>query len=228
MENFEGQLSNRLEQLIDGNTLFPKKRIVVAFAGAPGSGKSTVASSLMRAFNAKHREQLLVVPMDGFHHTQSTLSTMQSHECPFRRRGAPFTFDSERFVKVVQALSQAPVTEDDESEKAFWVPSFDHAIKDPVENDIRISSAQKIVLLEGSYLLLDEHPWCMIRELVDETWFISVSRDVSKKRLVLRHLEAGIEIDSEAAVVRTETNDLLNWDLVNEKLLDPHVVIKSN
>lgn len=94
---------------------------------------------------------------------------MQSDECPFRRRGAPFTFDSERFVKLVQALSQTPVTAFDEPEHAFWVPSFDHAIKDPVECDISISSAQGIVLLEGNYLLLDEHPWNLIQDLVDET-----------------------------------------------------------
>lgn len=94
---------------------------------------------------------------------------MDRNECPFRRRGAPFTFDSERFVAMVQDLSHAPVTEEDEPAKAFWVPSFDHALKDPVESDIRISSAQKVVLLEGNYLLLDEHPWNLIRDLVDET-----------------------------------------------------------
>jgi pantothenate kinase len=94
---------------------------------------------------------------------------MQSAECPFRRRGAPFTFDSERFVHLVQCLCSSLVTEVDEPDSAIWAPSFDHAIKDPVEGDIRISSSQRIVLLEGSYLLLDEDPWRVIRELVSET-----------------------------------------------------------
>jgi pantothenate kinase len=61
------------------------------------------------------------------------------------------------------------VTPTDEPDRAFWVPSFDHALKDPVEDDIRIASSQRIVLLEGSYLLLDEQPWKGIKELVDET-----------------------------------------------------------
>jgi len=89
--------------------------------------------------------------------------------CPFQRRGAPFTFDSESFVQLVQQLSCSPVTETDETENTIWAPSFDHAIKDPVERDIRISSSQKIILLEGSYLLLDEYPWNLIREMASET-----------------------------------------------------------
>ncbi len=88
---------------------------------------------------------------------------------PFQRRGAPFTFDAESFVRLVQRLSYTPVTEIDEPEKAIWAPSFDHRIKDPVERDIRISSSQKIILLEGNYLLLDEYPWRSIRDLVNET-----------------------------------------------------------
>ena len=88
---------------------------------------------------------------------------------PFERRGAPFTFDAESFVDLVQRLSCTPVTKKDEPENAIWAPSFDHAIKDPVKNDIRISSSQKIIVLEGSYLLLDEEPWRSIQELVAET-----------------------------------------------------------
>lgn len=172
---------------------------------------------------------------------------MKSVECPFRRRGAPFTFDAENFLLLVQRLSSTPATETDMPESATWAPNFDHAIKDPVERDIRISSAQKVVLLEGSYLLLDEYPWCLIRELVSETyakpstlyccfyraklithrWFISVPRNVSKDRLIARHIAAGIESDVESAALRAETNDLLNWDLINENLLCPDVMVES-
>ena len=39
------------------------------------------------------------------------------------------------------------------------VPSFDHAVKDPVADQIRISSSAELVIVEGNYLLLDEEPW---------------------------------------------------------------------
>lgn len=94
---------------------------------------------------------------------------MKSSECPFKRRGAPFTFDAEAFVELVRTLRETPVTDQPDPELDFHVPSFDHAVKDPVANDIYIPSSQQIVILEGIYLLLDEHPWNQISSLVDET-----------------------------------------------------------
>lgn len=41
----------------------PQKRIVIALAGAPGSGKSTVAAALKKRFNGPHSQHLQVVPM---------------------------------------------------------------------------------------------------------------------------------------------------------------------
>ena len=109
------------------------------------------------------------IDQDGFHFSQAVLSTLQSPECPFERRGAPFTFDADGFVQIVKTLRKAPVTESSEADKAIWLPSFDHALKDPVERDICVASNQRIVLLEGNYLLLDVHPWKDIYELVDES-----------------------------------------------------------
>ena len=96
------------------------------------------------------------------------LSTLQSLECPFERRGAPFTFDADGFLEIVKALRDAPITDSENEDAAIWVPSFDHAKKDPVERDICIASNQRIVLLEGNYLLLDVEPWKQIYDLVDE------------------------------------------------------------
>jgi pantothenate kinase len=55
-------LLERLEALIEQETN-PQKRIIIALAGAPGSGKSTVASALTERFNSKNTAQLQVVPM---------------------------------------------------------------------------------------------------------------------------------------------------------------------
>lgn len=64
MDDFEDQLSNHLERLLKRNALLPHKRLIVALAGAPGSGKSTIASALMQKFNATHQtQQLQVIPM---------------------------------------------------------------------------------------------------------------------------------------------------------------------
>ncbi len=60
------------------------------------------------------------------------------------------------------------MTLSDEPHLAIRVPSFDHAVQDPVHDDIYISSSDRIVILEGNYLLLDEPPWNTIADLVDE------------------------------------------------------------
>ena len=86
----------------------------------------------------------------------------------FKRRGAAFTFDAEAFVKLVRRLRMEPVTKRDDPSRLITAPSFDHAVKDPVEDDIHLSSAEDLIVLEGNYLLLNQAPWNQIAGLVDE------------------------------------------------------------
>lgn len=48
------------------------------------------------------------------------------------------------------------------------LPGFDHAVQDPVEDEIVVAPNAKIILLEGNYVLLDEKPWDEIAQMVDE------------------------------------------------------------
>lgn len=63
------------------------------------------------------------------------------------RRGASDTFDKIKFKKDLSFLR-------DKCEGSF--PSFDHAKKDPIENDVIISKEIKIVVIEGLYLLMKD------------------------------------------------------------------------
>lgn len=62
------------------------------------------------------------------------------------RRGAEFTFDGEAFLQLVKRLTE-PLTDNTPTISA---PSFDHAIKDPKENDIPVERTHRIVVLEGN------------------------------------------------------------------------------
>lgn len=86
----------------------------------------------------------------------------------FQRRGAPFTFDADAFLSLVKTLKSTPVTADNEPEQPVYAPSFDHAVQDPVENDIFISSRNRIVIVEGNYTLLNQKPWNEIASLCNE------------------------------------------------------------
>jgi len=84
--------------------------------------------------------------MDGYHLTRAQLSAMPDPETAHARRGAEFTFDGEGFLGFVQTLRQ-PVTT---SAGTIYAPSFDHAVKDPKENDIAILPSHRIIVFEGN------------------------------------------------------------------------------
>lgn len=162
---------------------------------------------------------------DGFHYSKAALSRFDDPELAFRRRGAPFTFDVAGFLRLVMDLKKTAVTYAGEPEVIIHAPSFDHAIQDPVMDDIKISSRTKVAVIEGNYTLLNERYWSKVADLVDESWFVDVPPDVAKERLVRRHLQAGIEQTWEAAAHRAEENDIPNGQLIRSKLIEPDVRI---
>jgi pantothenate kinase len=202
----------------------PQERVVVILAGPPGSGKSTIAAQVIKRLNACSATPFAAfLPMDGFHLPRSTLDTLTNSEEAYARRGASWTFDEIGVLKLVQTLSLSRFA----PSHIILAPSFDHALKDPAEDGIRITPDIKFILLEGNYLLLDEEPWNKIVGLVDDAWFVDVDPKLAKERIAKRHIQSGIETTWEAALKRAESNDLLNGIEVRSKLVRPHVVVQS-
>jgi pantothenate kinase len=174
----------------------------IGLAGAPGSGKSTLAAVLKEQLG----ETLIVIPMDGYHYYRSELDDMNNPQEAHARRGAPFTFNATKFVDALMSARN-------EGEGCF--PAFDHQLGDPVEDSIRLTRAAQIVLVEGNYLLLDEEPWCQLRDKVfDETWFLQVPIPECNRRVLKRLIKTGL---TEAqAQLRVETNDSINAQIIVE------------
>jgi pantothenate kinase len=178
-------------------------RLLIAVAGPPGSGKTTSTTAIAALINAKTSSSIAtVVSMDGFHWPRSYLDKLANREEAYIRRGAPWTFDAESIVALVHQLRTADAD--------VCAPTFDHAAKDPVANGLLVPAMSKIVFLEGNYLLVDENPWCKVKELVDMCWLVTVDQDVARLRVASRHVAAGIEKDMENALGRVDRNDTLN------------------
>ncbi|UNI18337.1 hypothetical protein JDV02_004610 [Purpureocillium takamizusanense] len=221
-----------LKALKKWKTAGPGERVMIAIAGIPGSGKTTLAKAVSGKINqiycnegSQPRDQMIscVLPMDGFHLYRLQLATMPDPVVAVHRRGAAFTFDAQRFHDLVVALRQ-PVHDDSE---AIYAPSFDHALKDPVEDDIAVTSRSRIVIFEGLYLALDRAPWNKAAQLMDELWFVEVDREVARSRLVKRHVAAGIVADEAAAELRVSSTDFLNADdiLANRLPIQEHILM---
>ncbi|PVH88997.1 P-loop containing nucleoside triphosphate hydrolase protein [Cadophora sp. DSE1049] len=164
--------------------------------------------------------------MDGFHLPRSTLERMPNSSEAYARRGASWTFDADGIADLVRTLSKSRFRSPEKMD-TILAPSFDHAVKDPVENGIAIGPQIQFVLLEGNYLLLDEEPWRGIRELVDESWFVDVEPELARSRIAKRHVKSGIEQTMEAAYRRAEGNDLLNGVEIRKKLVRPDILVRS-
>ncbi|MBT8360689.1 MAG: uridine kinase [Desulfobacterales bacterium] len=193
-KDLAAELRQKVSQLTSNSQFW------IGLAGGPGSGKSTLAQAL----KARLGKLLTIIPLDGYHYYRRELDAMEDPVEAHARRGAPFTFNSSRFVNdLIRARGSG--------EGVF--PSFDHALGDPVEASIQLHKGSQIVLVEGNYVLLDTEPWCQLRDSVfDETWFLDVPVAECNRRVCKRHVETGLT--ETQAKLRVATNDSINAELI--------------
>ena len=187
------------------------KRLLVAIAGAPGAGKTTLCDQLLTGLNP--HQSTVVVPMDGFHLDNCLLDKFSWRAV----KGAPHTFDVGGFNSLLHRISSG--------EKPVYVPVFDRA-QDFSRCAATVVDAQSVVLVEGNYLLLDVPEWSDLAKLFDMTVFIDVPIDVLRQRLIERWLNHGLSYEN--AVARAESNDLPNGRRVLEKTSGADVIFTQS
>ncbi|KAK9459712.1 P-loop containing nucleoside triphosphate hydrolase protein [Lipomyces oligophaga] len=215
------QLVQRLEHL---DEIVPKDRhVLVGLAGIPGGGKSTISHTLKESTTLS----LQIVPMDGFHFSKEFLRGSKDPSMMFARRGAPFTFDSEKFVELVANIRNQEYSKT-QPEEVILAPAFDHQIGDPIDDAIKIKSTTRFIIIEGNYVLLNEQPWSEIRSLCDEMWMVVVAPEEVEMRLAKRHVAAGIEPTIEKGRLRAQQNDIINGRYIYEHSFEPDFVIDNS
>lgn len=179
-------------------------------ASTPCTGKST----------PKPSPPAVDIPMDGFHLTRAQLVAMPDPATAIHRRGAAFTFDADGFYTLVQRLAATPI-----QLQPVPAPSFDHAVKDPVEKAISIPATARIVLVEGNYCALGRPPWSEAARLLTELWYLDIPSEVARERVAARHLLSGIVADKQAAWDRASGTDELNAQDIRENRLVCHEIL---
>ena len=194
----------RLLSLLEAGDL----RRMIALAGLPGAGKSTLAERLAAEVNAAAGPGTMVaVGMDGFHLTRAALRRLPDPKAALARRGAPWTFDPDALARRLH-----DVRAEAEKTAVSW-PGFQHEIGDPVEGAELVPPAARLVLVEGLYLLCRGDGWQAVREAFDERWYLDTPLDLALERLTRRHMAAW-GLSREAAEARVTANDRLNAEIV--------------
>ncbi|KAK4549737.1 hypothetical protein LTR36_005038 [Oleoguttula mirabilis] len=232
----EEQVDRLVQKAWDKFQNTPKsKRLMIACSGIPGSGKTTLAAKVASRLNdlwhhgspglASDPGVAIFLPMDGYHLTRAQLSAMPDPNTAHARRGAAFTFDAPAFLALVKKLREPICPETG----TVYAPSFDHAVKDPVPDDIPIATEARIIVFEGNYLSLGKGApeWKEAAELMDELWFVDVEMDVARQRLIKRHVESGIASTEEEAANRADMNDLINGKDIIDGRLEVHEMVYS-
>jgi pantothenate kinase len=102
-------------------------------------------------------------------------------------------------------------------------PAYDRKIHDPVENSITIKPCNRLIIVEGNYLLLNVPPWNTIRTKMNEVWYIDTPLKTVKERLLHRHIAGGASKDE--AERKVTSVDLPNAGLVKKTLLAADKVV---
>lgn len=191
------------------NERFSGPRRLIAIAGPPASGKSTLAANIVEELQAMGQGAGLLA-MDGFHLDNAVLEARGLRQ----RKGAPETFDLAGFHSLLDRLRTGG---------EVIGPQFDRARDLVIGSSVVFAEADQTIVVEGNYLLLDRPGWRDLHGLWDYSAFLNVAREDLHRRLIARWVEHGF---SEAeAREKAERNDLPNADLVCAARLRADAVI---
>jgi putative kinase len=183
-----------LGQLSEFIKLHPK-RMMMAIAGPPGSGKTFLAAQLV--WLAEHGFlrhgtqscQAVALPMDGFHYPDPVLAkrelVMKNGEkiSLVRCKGSPETFDVEALKKHLLQLRGRPAT-------MTW-PDYDRVHHMPMPGAIKVHDTDNLVIVEGNYLLLNMPPYEGISDFFHVRMYVEASAGAMIANLMNRHMEGG-------------------------------------
>ena len=151
----------------------PDGRVLVGIAGAPGAGKSTLATQIAGALDA------VVVPMDGFHLANAELERLRLAD----RKGAPDTFDAHGFVHLLERIARR--------DELVYAPIYSRVLHESIGGMIAIPTTVRMIVVEGNYLLVRSEPWGRIRGLLDLAIYLDVDDEVRVQGLIERQVAMG-------------------------------------
>ena len=192
------------------------ERMIVAIAGPPASGKTTLAGAVVERLNAAgsstEPRRAAVLPMDGFHLDNETLQARGL----LARKGAVETFDAAGFCAAIRTIV--------EEGGAQHLPGFNRDEDRVIPDQIRIAQETQVIVTEGNYLLLDQSPWRELHPMFAASVFVKAPIEVLRVRLLERWLDQNLS--QQEAQERVTNNDLPNARHVLSRSVDADLFVE--
>jgi hypothetical protein len=129
-------------------------------------------------------------------------------------KGAPETFDLQGLVAALRRLKAM---------QPFRWPVYDRTLHEPVEDRTPVKD-EKVVVLEGNYLLLNRPGWSELADYAALTVMIRPRRrEALRQRVIQRHVRGGLT--REQAEQKFARSDLANILLVEEHSRPADIVL---
>lgn len=184
-------------------------RTMLGLTGAPGAGKSTLASALTGRLADLGA---VVVPFDGFHLANATLAEAGLQA----RKGALETFDLDGYAHLLHRLRTVRCT--------VYAPAYDRSIEEPIAGAVTVPAESRLVITEGNYLLADHPAARRARQTLDAVWFLDLDDRTRTERLIRRHVTFG-KAPEQARTWATGT-DQTNAELVSRTRGQADLVVR--
>ncbi len=204
----------------------PGDRLLVGVAGPGASGKSVLAAVLRQAIDSGLGEmgvRAAPCPMDGFHYPNAYLDTHfvaddAGARVPLRAfKGSPRSFDAEAFLDCLRRLK---------GDRFVTVPRYDRQVHDPVADGFRIGPEDRVVLVEGNFLLLDRGAFGAVADMLDLSLFIVQPFEVIRDAMVVRHVLGGRS--EEDARAHFERADRRNYEICMDTAQRADLIVRRD
>ena len=180
-----------------------RDRLIVCLAAPPGAGKTTLSHFLsnlsetgrdMAGIQSDKMQHARIqsIGIDGFHYPQEYIEKhsviIDGKAIPMKQvKGSPETFDLKRLTNSIRLLQENDIR---------W-PIYDRNLHDVVRDAVLVK--EKVVLIEGNWLLLDEAGWRDLHSFCDYSIFITAEENMLKERLIQRKIAGGTSPEKAAA-----------------------------
>lgn len=190
------------------------KRHIIAIAGPPATGKSTLAENLCQYLNDNSLRKAALLPMDGYHYDDVLLKKLGR----YARKGAADTFDVAGLKHMLQRLRL-------NKEENIVTPLFDRDLEIARAGAQLIEQQSDIILVEGNYLLVDQQPWSDLGAFFDLTVFIDEPIEILKQRLRQRWIDQNF--DEDGILRKLKEVDLPNGEFIRNNSRKADIVFSS-